>query len=189
MADEHLNVSDLTGRDYVLMINCPGASDDYDVDGVTQCLGPSRLTPEEFVTRFGDRPLSELDQEPCPYCGSRGADVEICNKPTTIPSEDTFYTERITTDTLITFAALAFVALLLFSLSNVLSGEALFITTASVLISATIIVISLTLFVFVPRVRRALIDFERNAKEVTLFVLAIYLILAVFALFVFLHSH
>lgn len=184
MVDEHLNLSGLLGRDYVLMIKCPGASDDDDVGGVAQCLAPSTLTPEEFVARFGDRPLSELDGEPCPYCGSRGAEIEVYQKPMTIPSEDAFYTERITTDTLITFAALAVITLLLFSLSNVLSGEALFVVTASVLISATIIVILLTLFVFVPRIRRVFIDVERNAKDVTLSFLSVCLVLAAFALIV-----
>ena len=186
MADENLNLSHLRDRDFVLMIKCSGGSDDDDVDGVGRCPGPKTLTPEEFVTRFGDRPLSELDREPCPYCGSKEAEIEVYQKPRTISSADAFYTERITTDTLITIAALAVIALLLFSLSNVLSGKALFIVTASVLISATIIIVLLVLFVFVPRIRRLLIDFERNAKEVTLSSLAICLLLAVFALIFFL---
>ena len=184
MADEHLNLSDLRGRDYALMIKCPRASDDYSSDGLAQCMEASTLTPEEFVARFGDRPLSGLDKEPCPYCGSHAAEIAVYQKPLSLLSEDAFYTERITTDTLIAFAALAVIALLLFSLSNVLSGEALFVVTASVLITATIIVILLTLFVFVPRVRRVLIDFERNAKEVTLSFLSVCLVLAVFALIV-----
>jgi|GEM_PF-4231256 len=185
MTDDNLNLSDLINREYILTITCAGASYYQDLDGVAQCLGPSTLSPEEFVMRFGDRKLSQLEKEYCPYCGSSDVDIEIHQKSMISVPESEHHAERITTDTLISFATLALIALLLFSLSGLLPREGLFILTASILISATILIALLALFVFVPRIRHAIVYFERNAKEVTISFLAICLILAMLAFAIF----
>ena len=96
--------------------------------------------------------------------------------------EEAFYSERIITDYFIKFALLAVAALMLFGLSTVLPTQIAFVLTASVLISATIIVFLLALFIFVPKFKTAVILFEKNVKIVTMTMLIFCLLISLLAL-------
>ncbi|MEM7044623.1 MAG: hypothetical protein AAF543_17580 [Pseudomonadota bacterium] len=187
MLEDDPYVSELIDSGTSLRFQCPNTTGFGDLLDTPECGGSKTFGPREFIRYFGNRKLSNLSELSCPHCGTEMDYTGLVNRKFFMESEEhKFYEERILTDYLIKFVILASAALGLFGLSTYLPRQLAFIMTASVLVSATLIVSFITLFTFVSRFRQAVITFERNVKEVTISLLLLSLILAVAALFLML---
>ncbi len=97
-------------------------------------------------------------------------------------AEEQYYEYEIQNYYITMFVVLAVFVLGLFGLTLVLSRDLVFILAASLLISATLIVVFLALFTFVGRVRGAVIAFEQNLRQVTVTILLLCLAATLVAL-------
>jgi hypothetical protein len=185
MAKRFQKVSDLDSKDYDLVFRCPQSLNYAKFMDAPACNGSTRFSPREFIRRYGDRRLVDLRNIRCPYCDSTLSYIGLTQMNACRNTvEEQYYEYEIQTYYISMFVVLAVCSLGLFGLSLVLPRDLVFILAASILISATLIVVFLTLFTFVGRVRGAVIAFERNLRQVTVTVLLLCLAVTLLALLI-----
>lgn len=183
MSDNHSTISDFIGSDVLLDFRCRNYGLYYAHHEPPLCSYTAKLTPEDVIERYGDRRLSALGWLRCPHCrGDLSYRGLIRRRADISQAEEAFYEERIQTDYFIKFAILALSILIVFSLSAILPNQMVFILSASLLTSATLIVLFLVLFMFVTKFKQAVIEFERNIKVFTLSFLFVCLSVSILAL-------
>ncbi len=177
------NVSDLANNDYDLVFRCPRSASYGSLLDAPACNGSTRFSPREFLKRYGDRRLADLKTLSCPYCESKLSYIGLA-KTNNLRDvvEKKYYEYEIQTYYISMFVILAVFVLVLFGLSLMFPQELVFILTASLLISATLIVIFLVFFTFIGKIKGAVIAFERNLRQVTITILLLCLAATLLAL-------
>jgi uncharacterized protein (DUF983 family) len=147
------------------------------------CNGSTRFSPREFIKRYGDRNLADMQALSCPYCESKLSYIGLAKMNNLRDVvEEKYYEYEIQNYYISMFAVLVICVLILLSLSFVLSENLIFILASSLLISATLIVTFLVLFTYIGKIRGAVIAFERNLRQVTVTILLLCLAATLLAL-------